>query len=74
MTDDQVKEVEKMLTPELQAMAKEIDGRLPEGWGFGLIIFEFNREPGGPLLWVSSGTREDMIETMREYVEKRGRP
>lgn len=72
MNNDMIKEVEKMLTPELQALAKMINDKLPEGWGFGLMIFEFNREPGSPLLWVSSGKREDMIENMREYIEQRG--
>lgn len=73
LTDDQVaKEVEKMLTPQLQELAAMIDAKMPKGWGFGLMIFEFNHEPGGPLLWVSNANREDMIENMREYIEKRG--
>jgi hypothetical protein len=70
--DAHVKELEKMLTPELQALAKVIDDSLPDGWGFGLMIFEMNHEPDGPLLWVSNARREDMIEAMKEYIEKRG--
>ena len=73
ITDDQkAKHVEQMMTPELQAIAKIIDDRIPKDWGFGLILFEFGHEPGGPLLWVSNAKREDMIATMAEYVEKRG--
>lgn len=70
--DQRAKQVEKMMTPELQALAKMIDGQLPDGWGFGLMIFEFAHEPGGPLLWVSSGQREDMMKVMAEYIENRG--
>jgi len=70
--DERAKLVEKMMTPELQAIAKIIDDRIPDGWGFGLILFEFGHKTGEPLLWISNARREDMIETMREYVEKRG--
>ncbi len=71
MKDKHIKEVEKMLTPELQSLAKMIDDKLPKGWGFGLMIFEMNHEPDGPLLWVSNARREDMINAMKEYVKKR---
>lgn len=70
--DERAKHVEKMLTPELQRIAKMIEEQLPEGWGFGLMVFPFSRKPGEPLLLVSNAMREDMIETMREYVAKRG--
>ncbi len=72
LTDDHVKAIERMMTPELQDLARMIEAKLPDGWGFGCMIFEMDREPGGPLLWVSSAKRADMIEVMREYIEKRG--
>ncbi len=72
MDDQQVKQIEKMLTPELQAMARMIEGKIPEGWGFGLLIFRFSHKPGEPLLWVSNANREDMMETLREFVKKPG--
>ena len=70
--DDQAKHVEQMLTPELQRLAKMIQAELPEGWGFGLLMFEFSEEPGGPLLWVSNAERPQMIAAMKEYVERKG--
>lgn len=72
MKTKHVKEVEKMLTPELQSLAKMIEDKLPKGWSFGLMIFEMNYEPDGPLLWVSNARREDMISVMKEYIEQRG--
>lgn len=70
MKDEHVKEVEKLLTPELQLLAKTINDILPKGWGFGLLIFEMNNDPDGPLLWVSSARREDMTEAMKEFIKK----
>lgn len=69
MKNEHVKKVEEMLTPELQGLAKIIDERLPDSWGFGLFIFEMNDEPGGPFLWVSNARREDLIEALREFLE-----
>lgn len=70
--DEQAKHVEQMLTPELQRIAAMIQAELPEGWGFGLLMFEFSPIPGGPLLWVSNGQRPDMIAAMKEYIERKG--
>lgn len=72
-TEDEIlKHVEQMLTPELQEIAGMIQAKLPAGWGFGLLMFEFSEKPGGPLLWVSNAKREQMIAAMREYVERKG--
>lgn len=72
MSDRIVKETEKMLTPELQEMARFIQSKIPLGWGFGLMIFRLNNKPGEPLLWISNATRESMIESMKEFIEKNG--
>lgn len=68
--DEVAKHVEQMLTPELQRLAGMIQGEMPEGWGFGLLMFEFTEKPGGPLLWVSNAERPQMIVAMQEYVDR----
>lgn len=54
----------------MQRLAKMIDGELPQGWGFGLMLFPFGEE--GVLLWTSNARREEMVATMREFIEKQG--
>ena len=61
------KELEVLLTAELQGFARHIDERLPEGWGFALLIFPFLEDS---VLYVSNAQREDIIKLVREYADK----
>jgi hypothetical protein len=61
------RELETLLTDELQGFARHIHERLPEGWGFSLLIFPFDQQS---MLYVSDGRREDMIKVIREYADK----
>lgn len=67
----QYEELEQLLTPELQKWAHTISGQLPEGWGFGLLVFPFNDDsPAQSVLYVSTAVRDSMIEAVETLVEK----
>lgn len=53
---------------QLRTIAELVREHLPEGWGFGLLMFEYG--PDGSLFYISSAAREDMIVVMREWVAK----
>lgn len=54
----------------LNAMAKRLDVDIPKGWGFTLLLYEF--DPGSALFYISNAKRADMIKTMRECVKMIG--
>ncbi len=58
--------------PEIQAKMKDIgkmiSSALPKGWGFSLMIFNYGDK--GNMFYISSGKREDMIEAMKEFIER----
>ena len=51
----------------MQQWAKSFKGELPGGWGFILFAFPFG--PGGRMNYVSNARREDVVATMREFIE-----
>lgn len=58
---DHVKETSRKL-------GKIIGNALPEGWGFCVLIFEFGE--GGTMTYISNACREDVVDTMREFIQK----
>jgi hypothetical protein len=52
----------------LRDIGKIIGNRLPEGWGFTLLLFSFGE--GGDLFYISNAQRDDMIRCMREFIAK----
>ena len=55
----------------LEAIAKRIKRDLPEGWGFGLLLFDYAKEgDSGSMVWISSANREDMLKAMQEFLRK----
>ncbi len=58
--------------PKIERLLKDIGGRLksamPPGWGFTLFIFSFGK--GGSLFYLSSAQRDDMINTMKEFIKR----
>lgn len=53
----------------LQKLARHIqDEYCPPGWGFCVMLFEFEGE-GDNWQWVSSGKREQMIKSLREFAD-----
>lgn len=53
-----------------EAIAEGIKGSGIEGVGFALLIFDFGG--GGNLAWISNAQREDMLEALKEFMEKEG--
>ena len=51
----------------LREIGRELKGRMPEGFGFALLIFSY--EPGS-MFYLSSAERDTMIAAMREFIAK----
>jgi hypothetical protein len=56
----------------LREVGNLIRSKIPEGCGFGLMIFQTGE--GGDLFWVSNARREDMIAVMKEFIHKNEKP
>lgn len=58
--------------PEVEATLRELSqhvgSRLPEGWGFTLLLFSYG--PNGNLFYMSSAEREDVINVMKEFIQR----
>ena len=56
---------------QLQDLAQFLELRTPPGWGFALMMFDFNEGiTGGNFQWVSSAVREDMVKALREFANR----
>ena len=53
---------------DLRGIGKTIAGTLPDGWGFALLIFSFGE--GGSTFYISNAQRGDMLNAMREFMER----
>ena len=53
----------------LQGIADKIKKELPENYGFCLLTFGFNGI-GKEVMYVSNANREDIVEVMKEWIEK----
>ena len=53
---------------ELKGLGKTIAGKLPDGWGFALLIFSFG--DGGSTFYISNAQRDDMVKAMHEFMER----
>lgn len=61
---------EKQANDALQAIAKEIKGRLPENMGFALLAYEFGDAKDKKMMYVSNSNRKDVIVSMLEFCNK----
>lgn len=52
---------------ELRTLATGIDEHLPDGWGFALLLFDFNTSEGA-MFYISNADRADMITALREFL------
>lgn len=64
----------KVFNEEIEVTLKELGavlgGALPEGWGFTLLLFDFNNATDGQLFYISNGERKDVIKMMEEFMKK----
>lgn len=60
----------------MQKIARTVDSMIPEGFGFGVLVFEFDKtgeEPSGKEMhWVSNARRDDVARAMQEFVKREG--
>lgn len=60
--------------PEIQAKLRDIaaliDSKMPQGWGFTLLIFEY--APKNSMFYISSANRINMMNVLREFIKKFG--
>lgn len=56
-------------------LAVLLTSQMPKGWGFTLLIFEFNADKDNnpvkssdSLFYISDANREDMIATMKQFI------
>jgi hypothetical protein len=52
----------------MQEIATLVDDRLPADWGFFVMAFPFNGEPGR-LNYISNAKRGDVIRQMRGWIK-----
>ena len=62
---------EEQVRSMLQDIAKEIDSKLPDGFGFTLLAYEFGDTENRKMLYVSNSHREDVINAMKEFISRR---
>lgn len=57
---------------QLNGLARYIDNDLPDGWGFGLFLFQFGDGRGRSMMWISNGQRPDMVKALQEWISRQG--
>lgn len=65
---DELLKLEEEVKTKLQEIGKNIKLEIPKNFGFVLLTFAFNAK--GQLMYVSNAKREDVIEAMKEFIEK----
>lgn len=53
---------------QMNDVARAIDGALPAGKGFVLLVFDFG--DGGFMNYISNSERADMVRAMKEFIAK----
>ena len=61
-------ELEEIVKGKMQNIAKSVKKELPEGFGFVVLTFRFNEK--GQMIYVSNANREDVVDSMKEFIEK----
>lgn len=51
----------------MKELGQLLGGSLPEGWGFTLLLFDFNTTEGS-LFYTSNAAREDVITMMKKFI------
>lgn len=70
--EQELKMREHQASSMLQAIAYDIQNKLPKGFGFTLLAYEFGDAEGRKMLYVSNGNREDCQRAMKEFCDKIG--
>lgn len=60
---------EPSIKSRMQAIGKAVAAELPKGYGFFVLCFPFH-EPNAPGEYVSNGQRADVIQVMKNFVDR----
>ena len=69
MKDEDYQIKNKEIENKLKGIGKIIGKELPFGWGFTLLMFDFNKTDGS-MFYMSNGSRKDVIKSMIEFISK----
>ncbi len=62
----------EVFNEEIEVTLKEIGhligGKLPKGWGFNLMLFDFGKK--GSMFYIANAERQDVINQMKEFIAK----
>ena len=58
----------------MQAIAKAVQAELPEGYGFFVLCFPFYAPAGTSGEYVSNARRQDVVATMKDFIERNPMP
>jgi hypothetical protein len=59
----------EQIETKLREIAKDIASKVPKGWGFTLLMFDFNKEKDGGMFYISTAQRETMILSLEELLD-----
>lgn len=59
---------EEIVKSRMQNIARKVDEELPDNFGFIVLAFKFNEK--GEMIYVSNANREDVVKSMKEFIEK----
>lgn len=62
-------EVPEQVISLLRRTATGLDLKLPEGWGFGVFLFEYG-DAKGRMAWISSAARAEMVKALQEWIKR----
>ena len=68
--EDNLEKKQFKVKARLQNIARTIDDRLPDGFGFCLLTFPFGEHENAELMYVSNANRKDIVKAMKEWIEK----
>lgn len=59
---------EEIVKRRMQSIARKVAEELPDNFGFVVLAFKFNEK--GEMIYVSNANREDVVKSMKEFIEK----
>lgn len=66
-------EMEQLMQQFARDIRKMIGRRMPPEWGFTLMLFNFNKPDmpkTGSMFYISTANRDDMVEVMKEFINR----
>ncbi len=57
---------------QMQGIGRAVHERIPEGFGFFVMVFPFGGPDEGRANYVSNGQRKDIINAMKEFIIRCG--